>query len=345
MNITLSYLEKDSATLERDLPRVEEGCDSERLVGNAGEALVTVITVNYNGRHHLERCLSSLLVTNNIKIEVIVVDNGSSDGSIEWLHDRYPEVRVLPLGSNRGFGEANRLAVEAAQSTYIAFLNNDTEVEPDWLRTLLEALESDEAIAATCSTLRMLDHPEVLNARGGGMSKLGYGFDHEFLFPFQPEREGLRDVLFPTAAAMLMRKRDWESCGGFDRAFFMYHEDVDLGWRLWLLGKRVVVCADSIVYHLFGGTAESVRGAGWRADLGMRHNLRALIKNYELKNLMIALKGVAGRWVRYRDFSQAIKVMSWNLVHLPGTLRQRRWIQKRRIRSDKELFDRGLIGQ
>ena len=345
MNITLSHLEKDSATLERDPPRVEEGYDSERLVGNAGEALVTVITVNYNGRHHLERCLSSLLVTNNIKIEVIVVDNGSTDGSIEWLHDRHPEVRVLPLGSNRGFGEANRLAVEGAQSTYIAFLNNDTEVEPDWLRTLLEALESDEGIAAACSTLRMLDHPEVLNARGGGMSKLGYGFDHEFLFPFQEDRERLRDVLFPTAAAMLMRKRDWESCGGFDRAFFMYHEDVDLGWRLWLLGKRVVVCADSIVYHLFGGTTESVRGPGWRADLGMRHNVRALIKNYELKNLMIALKGVVGRWVRYRDFSQAIKVMSWNLVHLPGTLKQRRWIQKRRIRSDKELFDRGLIGQ
>jgi len=280
-----------------------------------------------------------------VEIEVIVVDNGSSDGSVEWVHDRYPEIRVLSLGSNRGFGEANRLAVEAAQCPYIAFLNNDTEVQPDWLKTLLEALDSDEEIAAACSTLRLLDHPEVINARGGGMSKLGYGFDHRFLFPFEPDTEKLRDVLFPTAAAMLMRKRDWDSCGGFDPAFFMYHEDVDLGWRLWLLGRRVVVCSDSIVYHLCGGTTKSTRGEGWRADLGMRHNVRSLIKNYNLKNLAIALMGVVGRLVRYRDLSQAIGVVTWNLAHLPDTLKQRRWVQKRRLRSDKELFERGLIEQ
>lgn len=345
MNITLSHLKKDPTTTERELTLDDERDNCVRLVGESGKPLVTVITVNYNGRHHLERCLPSLLVTSNAKIEVIVVDNGSSDGSIEWLHDRYPEIRVLPLNANRGFGAANRLGVEAAQGAFIAFLNNDTEVEPGWLDTLLEALESDEEIAAACSTLRLLDHPEVINARGGGMSKLGYGFDHEFRFPFERDREGRRDVLFPTAAAMLMRRRDWESSGGFDRAFFMYHEDVDLGWRLWILGKRVVVCADSIVYHRFGGTTNSVRGAEWRAHLGMRHNVRALIKNYEVRNLMIALKGVLGRWVRYRDFTQAIKVTSWNLVHLPGALRQRRWIQKRRVRSDRELFDRGLIGQ
>ncbi len=338
-------MEKNPTTPERGPTRGEEGHGCGRSVGTSGRPLVTVITVNYNGRHHLERCLPSLLVTSNIELEAIVVDNGSSDGSIEWLHERYPEIRVLPLGSNRGFGEANRLGVEAAQCDFIAFLNNDTEVEPDWLSALLEALESDEQIGAACSTLRLLDHPEVLNARGGGMSKLGYGFDHDFFFPFERDCERRRDVLFPTAAAMLMRRKDWESCGGFDRAFFMYHEDVDLGWRLWLLGRRVVVCADSIVYHLFGGTTKSARGPGWRANLGMRHNVRSLIKNYEFKNLMIALKGVLGRWVRYRDFNQAMRVVSWNLIHLPDTLRQRRWIQKGRVRSDRELFDRGLIGQ
>lgn len=338
-------MKKDPTTTEREPTLGAEGHGCERCVGNLGKPLVTVITVNYNGRHHLERCLPSLLVTSSIEHDVIVVDNGSSDGSIEWLHDHYPEIRVLPLSRNRGFGEANRLGVEAAQGDYIAFLNNDTEVEPNWLTALLEALESDEEIAAACSTLRLLGQPDMLNARGGGMSKLGYGFDRDFFFPFESDYERRRDVLFPTAAAMLMRKGDWESCGGFDRAFFMYHEDVDLGWRLWLLGKRVVVCADSIVYHLFGGTTKSARGPEWRADLGMRHNVRSLIKNYELKNLMIALKGVLGRWVRYRDFNHAIRVVGWNLVHLPGTLRQRLWIQRRRVRSDRELFDRGLIGQ
>lgn len=189
----------------------------------------------------------------------------------------------------------------------------------------------------------MLDHPDVLNARGGGMAKLGYGLDREFLFPYEPAAEKVKDVLFPTAAAMLMRKRDFESVGGFDRAFFMYHEDVDLGWRLWLLGRRVVVCADSIVYHLFGGTTKSVGGTRWRANMGMRHNLRTLIANYELKNLMLALIGLIGRWNRHRDFGQAAHAVIWNVIHLPGTLARRRWMQSHRVRSDQELFERELI--
>jgi GT2 family glycosyltransferase len=177
------------------------------------------------------------------------------------------------------------------------------------------------------------------------MSKLGYGFDHDYLFPYEHERARVADVIFPTAAAMLMRKGDFKSCGGFDRAFFMYHEDVDLGWRLWLLGKRVVVCSDSIVYHLFGGTTKSVRGLKWRANLGMRHNVRSLIKNYELVNLLIALKGVLGIWVRHRNLAQAVHVVGWNLLHLPGTLAKRWWVQSRRVRADQELFRRGLISQ
>jgi len=345
MTITLGHLDKDSSTTEPRPNRVPRTKREPCISSSEMLPLITVITVNYNGRRHLQRCLPSLLVTTDIDFEVIVVDNGSSDGSLEWLRDSYPGVRVIALDRNHGFGEANRLGVEAARGAFVAFLNNDTEVEPNWLTVLLEVLESDDEIAAVCSTLRLLDHPDVLNARGGGMSKLGYGFDRDFGFPFERDFERHRDVLFPTAAAMLMRKEDWEWCRGFDRAFFMYHEDVDLGWRLWLLGRRVVVCGESIVYHLFGGTTKTVRGSGWRANLGMRHNVRTLIKNYELKNLLVALKGVLGRWVRHRQFNQAIGVLSWNLMHLPGTLRQRRWIQKSRVRSDRELFDRGLIEQ
>jgi len=345
MNITVSHPVKDASAARPEPGRIEPADDRGLSIGSADSALVTVIIVNYNGRHHLERCLPSVLQTRKNEFEVIVVDNGSTDGTIEWLSEHYRKIRVLALGSNRGFGEANRLGVEAAQGEFIAFLNNDTEVDPGWLTPLIEALNSDEEIAAACSTLRLLDQPEVLNARGGGMSKLGYGFDHDFGFPVLPDVERQKDVLFPTAAAMLMRTGDWETSGGFDRAFFMYHEDVDLGWRLWLLGRRVVVCADSVVYHLCGGTTKSLRGLDWRANLGMRHNVRSLIKNYETRNLMIALKGIVGRWVRYRSVTQAVAVVAWNLRHLPDTLRQRHWVQRRRVRSDSELFDRGLIAQ
>jgi GT2 family glycosyltransferase len=305
--------------------------------------VVSVIIVNFNGRHHLDRCLPSVLGTSDTAFETIVVDNGSTDGSLDWIRENHPSVRVLPLGSNLGFGEANRRGVEAARGSYVAFLNNDTEVDPGWLSAMLSVMEADEEVGAACSTLRLLDQPAVLNARGGGMSLLGYGFDRDYLFPYKKAADPIRDTLFPTAAAMLMEKRVFESVGGFDRAFFMYHEDVDLGWLLWLLGKRVVVCADSIVYHLCGGTTRSLRGTRWLANLGMRHNVRSLIKNYEIPTLLRALKGVLGRWVRSRDIGQALHVISWNLLHLPGTLARRRWVQKRRRRPDRELMERGLI--
>jgi GT2 family glycosyltransferase len=312
--------------------------------------LVSVIIANFNGRHHLERCLPALLATTGVVIEVIVVDNGSADGSVDWLQRNWPKVRLLALRRNLGFGEANRRGVETARGSYVAFLNSDTEVEPGWLSALLEGLDSDPKIAAACSLLRLLDHPELVNARGGGMTRLGYGVDRDFLLPYEgpPDVTGapsVREALFPTAAAMMMRREEFFSLGGFDRSFFMYHEDVDLGWRLWLLGRRVVVCENSIVYHKFLGTSKAARGLRWRALLGLRHNLRSLTKHYEAWNLLLAVRRLLIVLARQRAYLHIVHALAWNLVHLPGTLAKRFRLQRRRTISDGELFDRGLISR
>ncbi len=312
--------------------------------------LVSVIIANFNGRHHLERCLPALLATTGVAFEVIVVDNGSADGSLAWLQRNLPQVRLLALRRNLGFGEANRRGVEAARGRYVALLNSDTEVEPGWLSALLEGLDSDPKIAAACSLLRLLDHPELVNARGGGMTRLGYGVDRDFLLPYEgpPDVTGapsVREALFPTAAAMMMRREEFFSLGGFDRSFFMYHEDVDLGWRLWLLGRRVVVCENSIVYHKFLGTSKAARGLRWRALLGLRHNLRSLTKHYEAWNLLLAVRRLLIVLARQRAYLHIVHALAWNLVHLPGTLAERFRLQRRRTISDGDLFDRGLISR
>lgn len=136
----LTEQEIRSAATQNRPEQVREQSHNDQFSYAFESPLISVITVNFNGRHHLKRCLPSLLATTDREFEVIVVDNGSTDGSIEWLNDFYPQVRVLPLGSNRGFGEANRFGVEAARGSYIALVNNDTEVEPDWLTSLLQAL-------------------------------------------------------------------------------------------------------------------------------------------------------------------------------------------------------------
>jgi GT2 family glycosyltransferase len=309
--------------------------------------LVTVIIPNFNGRHHLEACLPALLASRGARLEVIVVDNGSSDDSLAWLERSFPGVVALPLGHNAGFGEANRRAVARARGELIAFLNNDTVVDPGWLVEPLRLLHAQPDIGAVCSTLRLIQHPDVLNARGGGMTWLGYGYDRDFLFPAggrgleaEPETE---EVLFPTAAAMVMRKSDFLDVGGFDPAFFMYHEDVDLGWRLWIIGLRVVVCRDSIVQHRWGGTSHSTHGLGWRERLGIRHAVRSTLKYHHPRQVLRVLVALVRIHRQRGHLGLILHALAWNLLHLPGTLRHRLWIRRRRGTRGPGLATRELI--
>lgn len=310
--------------------------------------LVSVVIVNFNGRHHLERCLPALHATRDVRFETIVVDNASMDGSRSWLQEQFPEVDVLPLSRNAGFGEANLQGVARASGEYVAFLNNDTVVQPDWLAVLVKAIQEQEEVGAVCSVLRLLDRPYLLNARGGGMTWLGYGFDRDLLvpwdeMPWKAAGSAVQEVLFPTAAAMLMRRRDFKWIGGFDPAFFIYHEDVDLGWRLWLLGKRVLVCRDSVVHHARGGSSKADGEDDLRTRMGACHALRSLLKNYGPVMLVRALSGLLKVWIRTHAFALMVSVVLWNIRNLPGTLLRRIQVQGRRVRRDRDLFRRGLI--
>ena len=310
--------------------------------------LVSVVVVNYNGRRHLERCFPALFGTVGIALEVIVADNGSTDGSVEWLAERWPRARVLALGRNLGFGAANNRAARAARGEFLALLNNDTVVEPEWLSALLEPLRAEAGVGAACATLRLLDHPDLLNARGGGMTSAGYGYDIDFMVPAErpPLRNaGLpwRDVLFATAAAAMFRREEFLALGGFDSAMFMYHEDVDLGLRYWLAGRRVVVCDRAVVHHAFGGTTRAAHGLAWRERLGMRHNIRTLLKCFGPISLARTLLRIARVWWRHRALGQALAVGGWNLLHLPTTLLERRRVQGRKVLTEGELYRRGLI--
>jgi len=310
---------------------------------------VSVVIVNFNGRHHLEPCLASLVTTIGPAFETIVVDNGSTDGSVEWLERHHPAVQVVAVGENVGFGAANRLGVDSARADYIAFLNNDTIVEPGWLAVLTGVLDDCNDVAAACSLLKLMAHPEVINANGGAMTWIGNGFDRDFGQPCEPvlhqaSVSRFEHVLFPTAAAMVIRKRDFLASGGYDPTFFMYHEDVDLGWRLWLAGRRVVLCRESVVYHHFGGTSQAWWGASFSARLGARHNLRSLIKNYNRRNLRRSVYRLNRTWIAERRFGFLIDAWRWNLRRLPDTLRERSRIQRSRVVSDDALFGSGLIG-
>ena len=319
----------------------------EHNLVSSDELVVSIVIVNYNGRHHLEKCLPSVFATRKLQLEVIVVDNGSSDDSVAWTREHWPQVRVIAETRNLGFGLANLVGARNAKSNYLVLLNSDTVVTPGWLEHLIRPILLDPGIGATCSQLRLLARPDYLNARGGGMSRLGFGYDIDFGYPFAPpagpEDATPVDVLFPSGAAMLMRRTDFLDVGAFDPSFFMYHEDVDLGWRLWLLGKRVVLCPASIVFHAFGGTTKSQQGTKFRDWMGNTHNLRSLWKNYEFRNALSATRRLVALWLRTGQVGLAWHALTWNLIHIRGTVRERRRLQRMRRLSDADLFARGLI--
>ncbi|MFZ5787843.1 MAG: glycosyltransferase family 2 protein [Acidobacteriota bacterium] len=305
---------------------------------------VSVVIVSLNGRRHLERCLPALEASTVLPHEVIVVDNGSRDDTVEWLKASWPAVRLLAAGRNLGYGDANRRGIAMASAAYVALLNDDTEPTDGWIEALLAPLEADDDVAATCATLELLRWPGIVNARGGAISRLGHGWDVDFGHPMSraPRAGAPVPTAFPTAAAALFRRADLLA-HGFDRSFFMYHEDVDWGWRMWLLGRKVLYCPEALVRHAWGGTSHSARGLRWREVLGGRHAVRTMLTHLEPGNAARRVPRLLMLWVRRRAFLRLLEIVAWNVAHLPGTLVERRRLQRRRRRSDAELEALGVV--
>jgi GT2 family glycosyltransferase len=254
----------------------------------SGRPSATVAIVNWNGRHLLAECLPSVAALDypGAAVEILVVDNGSSDGSREWLASEWPAVRVVAHPDNRGFAAAANDAAAAATGEVVAFLNNDCRVDPMWLRHLVDALRAGDAAAAgSC----MLDWDGTrIDFAGAAMSFHGHGSNRGYGRTYvageaAPDPE---PALFACGGAMAVERSRFLAAGGFDGAYFAYFEDVDLGWRLWVLGERVLYVPAALAYHRHRGSG--MDPARWRFLLE-RNALATLYKNYDEANLAVVL--------------------------------------------------------
>ncbi len=218
-----------------------------------------VIIVNWNGKEYLRVCLDSLRAQTHPDFRVIVVDNGSSDGSLEMLATDYPEVQVEALGENTGFVIAsNRGAALAPDADVLVMLNNDTEVEPGWLLALTSALEAHPEAGAAASKMLLFDRRDVLHSAGDVMAP---GFFPQNRGVWEKD-EGQYDddiwVFGPCGGAAAYRQQVWRTLGGFDARLFMYLEDVDLAWRMQKRGWKTVFAPEARVYHHLSATGGGV---------------------------------------------------------------------------------------
>jgi len=214
-----------------------------------------VVIVNWNGRDYLRTCLDSLRRQTHPDFRVIVVDNASTDGSLEMLAASYPEVEVEALDENMGFVVGcNVGAARAGEVDVLVMLNNDTEVEPDWLTNLCAALEAHPEAGAAASKMLLFDRRNVLHSAGDIMAP---GFFPQNRGVWEVD-EGQYDediwVFGPCGGAAAYRREVWEALGGFDARLFMYLEDVDLAWRMQKAGWKAVFAPDARVYHHLSAT-------------------------------------------------------------------------------------------
>ncbi|WP_029037497.1 glycosyltransferase family 2 protein [Salinimicrobium xinjiangense] len=251
---------------------------------------VAVVILNWNGKALLEEFLPSV-VKNSAEAEVYVADNASTDDSVAFLENRFPQVKIIQNKINGGFAKGYNDALQHLEEDIFVLLNSDVEVTPNWLPPLLKEFEKDKNVAAVQPKIldyRRKDHFEYAGAAGGFIDAFGYPYCRGRIFDTLEKDRGqyddIVDVFWATGACMAIRKKDFMDAGGFDEDFFAHQEEIDLCWRLFNHRKKVKAAGNSTVYHLGGGTLNNMHPR--KTFLNFRNSLFTLVKNAPKKGLL-----------------------------------------------------------
>ncbi|GAA6618190.1 glycosyltransferase [Scytonema sp. NUACC26] len=331
---------------------------------------VTVIVLNYNGLRHLQDCFSSLVKLDYPKdrLELMLVDNASVDGSVGYVQASFPQVRIVRNEENLGFASGNNCGAREATGEYIIFLNNDMYVDPQLVRGLVEAVQSEPGVVSAGAKILNWDGTRF-DFAGSLCNYAGYAAQVGFNQPYDLEKfNDIKPILFACGGAMIVNSQVFLDVGGFDDDYFIYYEDVDLGWRLWVLGYKVVFAPDAITYHRHHGTMNSFANSR-QMVLYKRNSLYTIIKNYSDENLgrilpailLFSASGVVEQAIASGQLDKdafyiksskrlddspilfdkfnvsALVAMQDVLEHLPQIMEKRRFVQQRRQRSDEEI--------
>jgi len=245
-------------------------------MAEAADPEITVVVVNYNGRDYLRGCLASLARQTFTDFETIVVDNASTDGSLEKIVERPERLTILRQDSNLGFAGGNNVGARAGRGRWLALLNPDAEAEPDWLAAMMRAVElrpSHRMVA--CLQVSLTDASKL---DGAGDCYLAYGYAWRGGFGHPVEAAPPAGECFAPCGAAALYPRDlFLDAGGFDERYFCYHEDVDIAFRLRLMGERCQFVPEAVVRH--AGSGVTGRASAFSVFHGVRNGVWTYVKN------------------------------------------------------------------
>jgi len=329
-----------------------------------------IIIPTFNEWAVLKFCLKSLKNQTYQNFKILVVDDGSTDNIFKKTKEEFPHVEVLTLNKNIGFAKAINKGIKYTlkkyKPKYIALLNNDTEADKNWLKSLVNCLQKDKQIATVTSNMFFAKKPEIINSQGGTIDWNGDGCDINIFKPKSEVEIKSQPVLGACFGGTLLKAESLEKIGLVDERYYAYYEDLDWSWRANILGYKIFFEKQAILYHQHSASWQ--KGLEKKVYLGKKNALTSAIKNYESKNLFKRILYILiGYWFLILDYAIfsgnfknkqkqklpinkrlkftliPFKAVSWNIIHLPKTLILRRDIQKRRKISDEEIFK--LINQ
>jgi len=303
--------------------------------------MISVVITNYNGWRYLPDCLSSLAAQTYRDFETIMVDNASTDGSVEFVEEHYPEVRVVRNRENLGFAGGTNAGIRATGGEYVLTLNNDTKADPRFVEHLKGAMDADPA-AGMCAA-KMLFPNGTINSTGICISRSGAAWDRGMYEPDRGQYDLSREVFGPCAGAALYRREMLDEVGLFDEDFFCYMEDVDLAFRARLAGWTCRYVPEARVYHHHGGTAGV--GTDFAVYYGNRNVVWYVVKNFPSRLLVTSIPWILGRnlavvpYYAIRGRGRAIVRSKVDAVRgIPGMLRKRSAIRRSVPESDIRRF-------
>ena len=272
-------------------------------------AKVAIVILNWNGQAMLAKYLPNVIEYSRQDAEVWVADNCSSDQSMRLLETQFPQVKTIVLEQNFGFAEGYNRALKQIEAEYYILLNSDVEVSHHWLTPLIEFMDSHPQVAA-CQPKLLAEYDkdsfEYAGACGGFLDKYGYPFCRGRIFNTVERDNGQYDyqqeILWATGACMMIRSKDYWDAGGLDGRFFAHNEEIDLCWRLRLMGRQIYCIPESEVYHVGGGTLP--KSNPMKTFLNFRNNLTMLYKNLSDKELK---KVMRMRW--FLDYLAAFEML------------------------------------
>lgn len=310
---------------------------------------VAVVILNWNGKALLKQFLPSV-VKNSPEARIYVADNASTDDSIDFLQEHFPQVEIIRNSVNGGFAKGYNDALQVLKEDLFVLLNSDVEVTPNWLPPMIAEMENDPTVAALQPKIlnyRKKEYFEYAGAAGGFIDALGYPYCRGRIFETLEKDEGqyneIKEIFWATGACMMIRKIDFFETGGFDEDFFAHQEEIDLCWRLFNRNKKIKAVGTSAVYHLGGGTLDSMHPQ--KTFLNFRNSLFVIVKNAPKRKvgiiifLRLLLDGVAGlKFLLQLKASHTAAILKAHkdfYLHLKKMWKKRENISKKRKYYDK----------